>query len=133
MPLTNGRNTPKREVNLLVIPVKAAVNIHPGALVAMNGAFAQPGAVATGLKAAGRAETMADNRLGDDGDMMVTVSRGCFLFANSATDPVEAADLLTTCYIEDDETVSATDATGARSAAGKVIGLEDGGVWVQIG
>ena len=34
-------------------------------------------------------------------------------------------------YIVDDETVAKTDGTATRSAAGKVVGLDSDGVWVE--
>ena len=44
---------------------------------------------------------------------------------------VVQADLGKTCYIVDDETVAKTDGTATRSAAGKVVGLDSDGVWVE--
>lgn len=133
MPLTTDRNTYQRDGIDFPVPVAANAVIHAGALVAANATgFAVPGAVATTLTALGRAEHAVDNTGGANGAKTLTVRRGkSFAFANDATNPVTQADLGKTCYIVDDETVSSLS-TG-RSAAGKVLGVEDGAVWVWIG
>ena len=114
------------------MPIAAAKKIFAGSLVAANATgYATPGAVAATLTYLGRAEETVDNT-GADGALSVLVRRGkAFKFANSAADAVTQASMGKVCYIEDDQTVSATSATGARSAAGIVIGVEAGGVWVQ--
>lgn len=132
MALTKDRNTPARSGELQPHPVAATKKIFIGALVALNATgYAQPGATATGLTAVGVAEEQVDNGAGNDGDVSVTVRRGVFKFKNHS-DAVARADVGKTCYIVDDETVAKTDGTGTRSAAGKVIGQEADGVWVEI-
>jgi len=132
MPLTADRNTQMKDGELIAVPIAAAKKIFAGSLVAANATgYATPGAVAATLTYLGRAEETVDNA-GADGALSVLVRRGkAFKFANSATDAVTQASMGKVCYIEDDQTVSATSATGARSAAGIVIGVEADGVWVQ--
>ena len=132
MPLTADRNTQMKDGELIAVPIAAAKKIFAGSLVAANATgYATPGAVAATLTYLGRAEETVDNA-GADGALSVLVRRGkAFKFANSATDAVTQASMGKVCYIEDDQTVSATSDTGARSAAGKVIGVETDGVWVQ--
>jgi len=132
MPLTADRNTQMKDGELIAVPIAAAKKIFAGSLVAANATgYATPGAVAATLTYLGRAEETVDNA-GADGALSVLVRRGkAFKFANSATDAVTQASMGKVCYIEDDQTVSATSATGARSAAGIVIGVETDGVWVQ--
>ena len=132
MPLTADRNTQMKDGELIAVPIAAAKKIFAGSLVAANATgYATPGAVAATLTYLGRSEETVDNT-GADGALSVLVRRGkAFKFANSATDAVTQASMGKVCYIEDDQTVSATSATGARSAAGIVIGVEAGGVWVQ--
>lgn len=132
MPLTRDRNTPTREGKFLVLPVAANIRIFAGSFVAANATgHATFGAEDANLKAAGRAEEFVDNTGGADGDLTIKVRRGVFKWKNSAADPIAAADILSTCYIEDDETVSKTNNAGARSAAGKVIAVDSDGVWVE--
>ncbi|OIO82912.1 MAG: hypothetical protein AUJ90_00415 [Gallionellaceae bacterium CG1_02_60_948] len=132
MPLTADRNTQMKDGELIAVPIATAKKIFAGSLVAANATgYATPGAVAATLTYLGRAEETVDNT-GADGALSVLVRRGkAFKFANSAADAVTQASMGKVCYIEDDQTVSATSATGARSAAGIVIGVEAGGVWVQ--
>ena len=132
MPLTADRNTQMKDGELIAVPIAAAKKIFAGSLVAANATgYATPGAVAATLTYLGRSEETVDN-MGADGALSVLVRRGkAFKFANSATDAVTQASMGKVCYIEDDQTVSATSATGARSAAGIVIGVETDGVWVQ--
>ena len=117
----------------LVLPVKADTTIHQGSLVAIGAdGYAIPGKKAANLKAAGRAEETVENK-GGDGEAFVKVSRGVFVFDNTATtaNKLTAAHVLGPCYIEDDQTVTAL-ATGS-SAAGLVIRVDDEGVAVEVG
>ena len=133
MPLAADRNTPRREGEFVVVPVEADAKIFAGAVVCANAAGnAVPGTTATGLKCIGRAEEQADNTGGVAGDKTVRAMRGVFKYKNAGADPVGAAGLYDDCYVVDDETVAATDGTGARSRAGKVLGVEDAAVWVEI-
>jgi len=132
--LTKERDTPEianggRRVSL---PVKGGTTIYQGALVALEDDFAVPAKKAAGLIAASRAEETASN-LGADGAVSVQVSRGIFVYANSAAaaDKVSAAHLLQPCYIEDDQTVTA--AAAGSSVAGLVIRVDESGVAVEIG
>lgn len=117
----------------IVLPVKAKTTIYQGSIVAIGAdGYAIPGKKAASLKAAGRAEETVENA-GSDGDAVVRVSRGVFVFDNSATaaNKVGIADVLGPCYIEDDHTVTKT-ATGA-SVAGLVVRVDDEGVAVEMG
>jgi len=133
MALTAERKT--NEVALggktLVLPVAAEATIYQGALVALKGGYAVPAEKAANLIAAGRAEETITNS-GADGAATITVTRGAFIFDNTATaaNKLGAAHVLKPCYIEDDHTVTAL-ATGS-SIAGLVVGFEDGGVAVEI-
>ena len=103
MALTKDRMTPVRDGEVMPFAVAAGAQIFQGALVATNAAgFLVAGSAATGLTYIGRADEHVDQSL---------VGK--------------------TCYILDDETVAATDATGTRSAAGKVLAVETAGVWVE--
>lgn len=133
--LTNARDT--NEImnggKQLVLPVKSNTTIYQGALVALDASgFAVPGKKAAGLTAAGRAEETVENT-GGDGDEVIRVTRGVFVYANTSTaaNKVGAAHVLKLCYIQDDQTVTAL-ATGA-SVAGLVIRVDDTGVAVEIG
>lgn len=133
--LDNVRDTAEIAGNAkyLVIPVKGGVTIYQGALVAIDAnGYAIPGKKAAGITAAGRAEETADNAGGADGAISIKVSRGVFVWANTATaaNKVGAAHVLKPCYIEDDQTVTAL-ATGA-SIAGLVVRVDDSGVAVEI-
>jgi hypothetical protein len=133
-PLAEDRNTLERSGDSVAHPLAAATIIFAGSLVALDAAGnAVPGSVATTLTAAGRAEEQVDNSAGAAGDLSVLVRRGVFQFKNSAGDPIDRTHIGGTAYIEDDETVSATDGTGTRSAAGKIIDLDSAGVWIEIG
>lgn len=130
--LTRARNTAYRSGDSFNHPVAAAVAIYAGALImATATGFAKPGVTATGLVPLGRAEEDVDNSAGGDGDVVITVSRSIFKFANDGS--ITRAHLEKTLYVVDDQTLAATDGTGTRSAAGKLMQLdEDGGVWVDL-
>jgi hypothetical protein len=131
--LTTSRNTLKRGPDLLVAPLAASAVIHSGALVALNAAgYAVPGSVSATLKAAGRAQYSVNNSSGAAGAAKIEIERGVFRYLNHGADLVTQADLLSDCYIIDDQTVAKTNGSNARSRAGKVLELDDGGVWVEI-
>lgn len=131
--LTADRNTPHKDGELLGVPVAANAVIRAGALVVANAnGYAAPGSTALNLKYIGRAEESVDNTGGANGAKTVTVRRNkAFKYANLGADPVVQADLMKTCYIADDQTVAKTDGGGTRSAAGKVVGLDADGVWIE--
>ena len=133
--LTEDRATEQTKGKLLSVPVAATALIHGGALVVANATgYAAPGSTATGLTVLGMATERVDNSAGADGEQRIEVRRGrAFKFENEGGDAVGQADLLQDCYIVDDQTVAATDGTGTRSRAGRVVGVDDDGVWVEIG
>lgn len=133
--LTTDRNTPEIDGVMRDIGVATGVKILAGALVCFNATgFATPGAAATTLVAAGRAEEQVDNTAGADGAVTVKTKRGIFRFANSAAaDAITAAEIGDNCYIVDDQTVAKTDALATRSVAGKIFNVDALGVWVVTG
>jgi len=136
MALSAARNTkamaggPNPEI--LSLPVKANTKVYAGSLVVIDAGYAAPGRAATGLIAVGRAEETVDNTGGAAGAKSVNVRQGVFPWANSAdTDAIAQAQVGSTVYIVDDQTVAKTDGSSARSAAGKVIQVDTDGVWVK--
>ena len=132
--LTADRNTPSKDGEVIPVAVAANAVIHAGALVVANASgYAAPGSTATTLTYLGRADEAVDNTGGANGAKTIRVRRKvAFKFANSAGDAVTQASLGKTCYIVDDQTVSATNAGGnTQSAAGKVVGVESDGIWVE--
>ena len=129
--LTNVRDTSELGGKYIALPVKGATTIYQGAIVAVDAnGYAIPGKKAASLKAAGRAEETVENK-GGDGDAVIRVSRGTFVFENSTSGKITAADVRGLCYMEDDQTVTKTG-TGA-SVAGLVIRVDDEGVAVEMG
>ena len=130
--LTNVRDTSELALGgkYLALPVKGSTTIYQGAIVALDAnGYAIPGKKAENLKAAGRAETVENT--GGDGDAVIRGSRGTFVFENSTSGKITAAEVLGLCYMEDDQTVTKTG-TGA-SVAGLVVRVDDEGVAVEMG
>ncbi len=127
------RKTPMKDAELIPVPVAADAVIGAGKIVVANATgYAAPGSTATTLTYLGRAEEAVDNNGGADGDINILVRRKkAFKFKNYGSDLVDQADLGKTCYIYDDETVAKTDGTSTRSEAGKVVGIDSDGVWVE--
>ena len=128
--LTDVRDTPEiaNGAKVIAVPVKGGTTIYQGALVALDASgYAIPGKKAESLTAVGRAEETVTNT-GADGELVIRVARGVFVFDNTATsaNKITAAHVLKPCYMEDDHTVTAL-ATGA-SVAGTVIRVDDEGV-----
>ena len=151
--LTKPRKTPKRlnatYQTQLDQPLAADAVLYVGALAVFNASgFLDAGSVATGLTAAGVVEMspfgvpvgVYDNTGGSAGDVEARIVKGTFKFENSGSDPIDRSDIGQVCYIEDDQTVSATDGGATQSAAGRILDIDlaaDGeptgaGVWVEI-
>jgi len=133
MALTQDRNTPKKDTALIAVKVAANAVIKAGALVVANATgFAAPGSAALNLTYLGRAEEAVNNTGGLDGAVSIKVLRKpAFSWANSVADAVGQASIGKQCFIEDDQTVSATNGANTRSAAGIVVGIDSDGVWVE--
>ncbi|WP_449105576.1 hypothetical protein [Pseudomonas mohnii] len=131
MPLTSDRNTQMKHTDLVVIGVGAGLRIFGGSMVVLNAnGWAIPGKTGTGLTYVGRAEELADNTGGADGAVTAKVHRlRAFKWANDGS--ITQAQMFKTAYIVDDATVAATDSSGTRSAAGRVIGIDSDGVWIE--
>mgnify|MGYP003163828812 CR=1 FL=1 len=85
--LTNVRDTSELGGKYIALPVKGATTIYQGSIVAIDATgYAIPGKKATGLKAAGRAEETVENK-GGDGEAVIRVARGVFIFENRRRSP----------------------------------------------
>lgn len=130
--LSADRNTAHRAGDLFEGPVAAATTCYVGALLVRDSSGnVEPGTTATGKTAVGRCEERADNSAGAAAAINAKYRRGMFKFANSSGDPVTKANVGSSVYIEDDQTVCATG-TG-KSAAGIMHDIETDGVWVEVG
>ena len=135
-PLTQERDTQRRNGDQASYPVAAAARIFAGAIVCISTAtnFATRGATATTLKAVGVADVTIDNTAGANGEQRVPVRRdGWFPFANSAAgDLIVLGDVGSDCFIVDDQTVAKTNGTNTRSVAGKVRDVTATAVWIEF-
>ena len=131
MPLTQDRNTSMKATDILVIGLAASSRIFAGSLVMLNAAgYAVPGSTATGLTYGGRAEEFVDNTSGAAGAARVSVRRNkAFKWTNDGS--IVQANLLKNAYVMDNGTVAATDGGGTRSIAGRIVGIDSDGVWVE--
>lgn len=106
----------------LVIPVAAGEVIIEGHMVAVNAdGYAVAAKKMEGLTMAGCAQHYADNRGGENGEIMVPVRRGSFVWNNDGT--IKDTDLLKVCYAVDGQTV--TISAEAASKAGLILSVED--------
>lgn len=135
MALTADRNTRRAAGTVYSGPVAAAVKCFAGALLVRDASGnIKPGVTATGLVAAGRCAQYVDNSAGAAAALDVPYEAGVFRWGNSAAaDAITKAEIGDDCYIVDDETVAKTDGTGTRSIAGKIVDVDDNGVWVATG
>lgn len=131
--LTNARNTPEMADfgRFQVYPVEANTVIYLGAMVALNAAGnAVPASSMAGLKIAGRAERVhngipgqnADNTGGAAGAIAIVCRRGVFMYAD-ADNSISAAQIGTLAFAVDDNSVSASDGSGATVVAPAVRGF----------
>lgn len=136
--LTAARNTVEKAhpASRMLEPtagIAASTTIYQGGIVCKNASgYCVPGSVATTQTALGVAQETAVGTTA--GAVTLKVKTGVFKFNNStAGDLIAIADLETTCYIVDDNTVAKTNGTSTRSAAGTVKQVDADGVWVAIG
>ncbi|MBH2032398.1 MAG: hypothetical protein I8H73_06055 [Pseudomonadales bacterium] len=129
--LNRDRNTPQKVAGIIPVPAAANAKVFAGAIVVANATgFAAPGSTATGLTYLGRAEESVDNTGGANGALSVQVRRlSAFKWANDGS--ITQAHQGKTAYIVDDQTLAATDGTGTRSAAGRIVGIDADGVWIE--
>jgi hypothetical protein len=132
--LTADRPTPKRTGMHLSLPMAASTLIYAGSIVCVNSSgLAVKGAVSTTLKAAGVAKEQVDNSAGAASALRIEVERGVFRFGNSsAGDLIALADIGSSCYIVDDQTVAKTNGGSTRSVAGVIRDVDAQGVWVEF-
>lgn len=130
---TDGRNTKRRERGLIVVPVAANTLVQVGLIACVNAnGHAVEGSTATDLIYLGCFDDTANNITGAAGDLEVSIrTNEAYLFENSSADPIGQENLGTVCYIEDNQTVAASDGAGTRSKAGRVVGITNEGVWVE--
>ena len=91
--LTDVRDTPEiaNGAKVIAVPVKGGTTIYQGALVALDASgYAIPGKKAESLTAVGRAEETVTNT-GADGELVIRVARGVFIFENSTSGKITAA------------------------------------------
>ena len=129
--LTRDRNTQLKNAEIIGVPAAANAVIHAGAIVVANAnGYAAPGTTAAGQTYLGRAEESANNTGGANGAATVLVRRlNAFKWGNDGS--ITQAHQGKTAYIVDDQTLAATDGAGTRSAAGRIVGIEPDGVWIE--
>lgn len=126
------RQTPRRELGLISVKLKANAIIRAGYIVvAGSTGFAEEGKTATGLTYLGIADQTIDNTGGADGDVSVLVrTHAAFLLDNSSADAVDQTLIGKKCYIHDASTVCKTSAANTKSECGTVLEVTSEGVWV---
>jgi hypothetical protein len=132
--LAADRNTLARDGTLFVYPVAASVTCYAGAIAVLDASGnVKPAVTATGLTAVGRfVERVANGATA--AAVSVGVEPGVFRFENSASaDEITKAEIGDDAYLVDDQTVAKTSATSTRSVAGKIVDVDDQGVWVRVG
>lgn len=127
------RKTQMKDGDLIPLPVAAGTLIEAGKMVAVNASgYAVEAADSPGLKVMGRADGRADNSGGQNGDLRVLAYRKmAFKYRNSTAHAVALAQLGSDVYVEDDETVASTGGTNSI-VAGRCLGIDTDGVWVEI-
>lgn len=135
--LTESRNTPRTVTPnfdaTLAFRGTAATTYFQGGIVAIDTTTGRvvPGAASTTLVAVGRKGLNDQTTVA--ADETVEAESGVFKWANSAGDAIAATQEGQDCFIEDDQTVAATDGVGTLSRAGIVYKVESDGVWVIMG
>ena len=126
MDRTGNERTGNRMLN---IPVKGGAELTEATMAAINGdGYAAPATASAGLKVAGCVQRYCDNRNGEDGEQLVSVKRGVFVWDNDGT--IKETDILKPCYVKDERTVTIT--ADGSSVAGIILEVADDGVTVDM-
>jgi hypothetical protein len=119
---------------------KTGTTIYPGALVSIaSDGYCRPARASTTDVVVGYARKNPCSQSGNytstvAGDSMVEVSAGVIKLANSAaSDEITITELWGYAYAVDDQTVAKTDGSTTRVRAGRIVGLDAGGVYVLVG
>ena len=122
-------------VMLALLPMAASAHGYQGSMVALNQAGnLVPASADASLRVVGVLEDEADNSTGSAGDVSGKPVRGAYYMANSSsTDAITDSDLGRPCFVVDDNTVARTSALGVRPVAGRILGVDDAGVLVEVG
>ncbi len=124
----------KRDGNTIkFLALAAAVKLLAGVLWARNAAgYITNASDATGLKVVGVGRDEVDNAAGAAGDLPCVADKGIFLLVNSAASPLTRAHIGLPCFVEDNQTVSASGGLYGV-VAGLVFDVDSEGVWVIVG
>lgn len=134
--LTEDRNPGRTDDKTFDDDAAASVECFVGGLVSIDtSGNARPGRADVTDRVRGVCTKHADNSSGSAGDIKVHSEAGTFPFANSGGgDEITSAEVGSTCYVVDDNTVAKTSNSSTRPAAGRVVRVRpDGRVDVQVG
>lgn len=133
--LAADRATPRRNGDRYSYPVAASTKCYAGGIAVLDSAGnAKPGITGTTLTAVGVFLATVDNSAGAAAAVSANIEPGVYRFGNSsAGDLIAKANIGSSCYIVDDQTVALTNGSSTRSAAGKIVDVDSAGVWVKIG
>lgn len=122
----------------ITVALKAGQKAFKGGIVAINTAngygYSGAGLQATTMVVVGIATKTVDNTSGADGALSVDCERGLFPCQILGADTFGQAKNGQTVFLEDDQTVRATNGTSTRSNAGTFWGLDENGLaLVELG
>lgn len=144
MALVKGKRTMRAIPGYRSLGIAAGVACFQGGLAILASGFARPGRLGQGADNTAKAADAATYRAvgvflesktggAANGDTLINVEEGEFLFKNSAAgDAIAAADIGKPCFIIDDETVAKTNPNSVRAVAGVVKGFEGDLVVVDV-
>lgn len=127
-----AKNTPRLRLGEPIAlgrgPAALSITFYEGSIVMSNaGGYVTVGATATGQFVRGICTTSKVSPA-SNGAVEVGWEEGDFeLESGTAADALTVANIGDTVYIIDDNTVGATDGTGTRSAAGKLVAISPNG------
>lgn len=134
--LSAKRNTPQKATQgvhsvALQLKMKASTTVYQGSIVAVDDStgLAEPATAAAGKTVIGVAQESVTSDASTAA--FVWVGRGVYYFANKVGDLVD--DTMrgrALAFVENDQTVRKTSTSSV--AAGKVIDVDSGGVWVEF-
>ena len=124
---------PEREGTFITLDPADDAGLEVGQIVCVDANGKAVGVGDSAVRVVGIAYDVGEGTAPGSESQKVVVKRGVFRLANDSTSSVTAAEIGASCYAKDSNTVrKSPPASGFTGAVGKVLGVDDDGVWVEI-
>ena len=128
--LTTDRVTPARRGDVYSFTVADATTCYGGGIAVLK----PDGTVVPGVESAEASTYTCVGRFRSQysAGESAEVESGVFRWENDTTDTISSANIGSTAYVVDDQTVASLSNNGLRTVAGRIVQVDSSGVWVAV-